>query len=73
MDHGAWALQWLLHVAVLGPLYMADQVAALGVATLLLGKPSVVVALAVTWWLVRRDLGAGTGSGAARDGYTHSP
>ncbi|WP_366929054.1 hypothetical protein [Gordonia sp. (in: high G+C Gram-positive bacteria)] len=52
---------------------MADQVAALGVATLLLGKPSVVVALAVTWWLVRRDLGAGTGSGAARDGYTHSP
>lgn len=70
---GAWALQWLLHVAVLGPLYIADQVAALGVATLLLGKPSVVVALAVTWWLVRRDLGAGTGSRAARDGYTHSP
>ncbi|MFE7721462.1 DUF3159 domain-containing protein [Nocardia rhizosphaerihabitans] len=50
-----WLVNWIVHVVVLCPLYAANQVAALGVATMLLGKPSVVVLVAVTWLWVQRS------------------
>lgn len=49
-----WAVNWALHVVIFVPMYIADQVAALGVATMVLGKPSVVVALAASWWWIRK-------------------
>lgn len=50
----AWTLLWAVHLLVLVPLYFGDHVAVLGVASILLGKPSVVVMAAVTWLWMRR-------------------
>ncbi|WP_067836713.1 DUF3159 domain-containing protein [Nocardia lijiangensis] len=50
----AWAVMWALHVLILLPLYAADQIAALAVATTLLGKPSVLIAVAASWVWVRK-------------------
>ncbi|WP_431970084.1 DUF3159 domain-containing protein [Nocardia sp. bgisy134] len=50
----AWAVMWALHVLVLLPLYAADQITALAVATTLLGKPSVVLAVAASWLWIRK-------------------
>ncbi|PXX54941.1 uncharacterized protein DUF3159 [Nocardia tenerifensis] len=50
-----WLVNWVLHLMVLAPLYALNLVAALGIAAMLLGKPSVVVLVAVTWWQVQRS------------------
>ncbi|AVH24077.1 DUF3159 domain-containing protein [Nocardia cyriacigeorgica] len=49
-----WTVQWLVHVVVIAPLYAADQVTALGIATIILGKPSVILAIAASWWWLRK-------------------
>ncbi|MEU2257666.1 DUF3159 domain-containing protein [Nocardia xishanensis] len=55
-----WFVNWVLHVVVLVPLYLANNVAALGLAAMLLGKPSVVVMVALTWIQVQRARSTGT-------------
>ncbi|MFJ9367631.1 DUF3159 domain-containing protein [Nocardia sp. NPDC101769] len=50
-----WFVNWVVHVVALTPLYLANQVAALGLAAMLLGKPSVVVLIALTWLQVQRS------------------
>ncbi|MEV0297265.1 DUF3159 domain-containing protein [Nocardia sp. NPDC050710] len=50
----AWAVMWALHVLILLPLYAADQITALAVVTMLLGKPSVLIAVAASWLWVRK-------------------
>ncbi|MFE3001944.1 DUF3159 domain-containing protein [Nocardia sp. NPDC059246] len=50
-----WLIFWLVHLAVIVPFYLADQVVLLGVATLILGKPSIIVMILVTWLLLRRS------------------
>ncbi|WP_433563065.1 DUF3159 domain-containing protein [Nocardia sp. CA-151230] len=50
-----WFANWVVHVLVLVPLYLANNVAALGLAAMLLGKPSVVVLVALTWIQVQRS------------------
>ncbi|MGV9614688.1 DUF3159 domain-containing protein [Nocardia xishanensis] len=50
----AWAVMWALHVLILLPLYAADQIAALALGTTLLGKPSVLIALAASWLWIRK-------------------
>ncbi|MEU0499552.1 DUF3159 domain-containing protein [Nocardia sp. NPDC005998] len=50
----AWAVMWALHVLILLPLYAADQVTALAAGTMLLGKPSVLIAVAASWLWVRK-------------------
>ncbi|WP_203817192.1 DUF3159 domain-containing protein [Paractinoplanes ferrugineus] len=54
-----WVLQYALRVAVFLPLYLADQVVALGVARVVLSWPLVAGCLAVSWWVIRRTLPAG--------------
>lgn len=69
-----WVLQYLVRVAVLAPLWAADQVVALAAARIGLSWPLVLACLAVSWWVVRRSLPADhpglrhpvTGSPAAR-------
>ncbi|WP_433682686.1 DUF3159 domain-containing protein [Nocardia sp. CA-119907] len=50
----AWALMWAVHVLILLPLYAADQITALALGTMLLGKPSVLIAVATSWLWVRK-------------------
>lgn len=54
-----WAGSYLLRVAVFLPLYLADQVVALGVARVALSWPLVAACLAGSWWVVRRSLPTG--------------
>jgi hypothetical protein len=54
-----WVVQYVVRVAVFLPLYAAGQVVALGVARIALTWPLVVACLAVSWWVIRRDLPAG--------------
>lgn len=50
----AWFVFWALHVAIMGPLYLANKVLVLGTVALFLGKPALVAAIALTWlWIVR--------------------
>ncbi|MGF6887700.1 hypothetical protein ABIA39_006195 [Nocardia sp. GAS34] len=50
----AWFAFWVLHVVVMGPLYLADKVLVLGTVALFFGKPALVAMIAVTWlWIVR--------------------
>jgi len=49
----AWFVFWAVHVVVMVPLYLADKVVILGTVALILGKPALVVMLAVTWLWVR--------------------
>jgi Protein of unknown function (DUF3159) len=51
-----WVLQYLIRVAVLLPLWYADQVVALGVAQAALTWPLVALCLVVSWWVVRAAL-----------------
>jgi hypothetical protein len=51
-----WAIQYALRVAVLVPLWAANEVVALGVAQVALTWPLVAAALAASWWVIRRSL-----------------
>lgn len=51
-----WVLQYVLRVAIFLPLYAAGQVVALGVARVVLTWPLVAACLAVSWWVIRRNL-----------------
>ncbi len=55
----AWVAQYVLRLVVFLPLYLADEVVALGVARLLLTWPLVALCIAVAWPLVRSALPAG--------------
>ncbi len=52
----AWFVFWALHLAIMAPLYMANKVVILGAVALVLGKPALVIMVAVTWLWVRRSL-----------------
>ncbi|MGV9415056.1 DUF3159 domain-containing protein [Nocardia sp. NPDC003693] len=54
----AWFAFWAVHLAIMVPLYAANKVVLLGSVALMLGKPALVVMLAVTWLWVRRSLRA---------------
>jgi Protein of unknown function (DUF3159) len=54
-----WVGQYVVRLAVLLPLYAADQVLALTVARVALTWPLVVACLALSWVVVRRTLPAG--------------
>ncbi|GAB0102683.1 hypothetical protein JMUB6875_16520 [Nocardia sp. JMUB6875] len=49
-----WVVFWVIHLVVIVPLYLANQVVLLGMATLTLGKPSIIVMILATWLLLRR-------------------
>ncbi len=49
-----WAATFLVRVAVLGLLYLRNEVGLLGTATLVLGLPVTAVAVAVTIWTIAR-------------------
>jgi xanthosine utilization system XapX-like protein len=51
-----WVAQYLVRLAVFVPLYLADQVVALGAARVLLSWPLVASCLAASWWVLRRSL-----------------
>ncbi|MEU0540173.1 DUF3159 domain-containing protein [Nocardia sp. NPDC005978] len=53
---GAWFAFWAVHLVVMVPLYAANKVVLLGSVALVLGKPALVLMLAVTWLWVRRSL-----------------
>ncbi|MFE3024034.1 DUF3159 domain-containing protein [Nocardia tengchongensis] len=52
---GMWFANWIVHVLVLVPLYLANNVAALSLAAILLGKPAAVVLAAVSWLRIQRS------------------
>src|SRR5690606_11517199 len=54
-----WVGQYLVLVAVFTPLWLADQVVALGAARIALTWPLIAACLAVSWWVVRRSLPEG--------------
>jgi hypothetical protein len=54
-----WVLQYVLRLAVLLPLYAADQVIALTAARAALTWPLVAACVAVSWWVIRRTLPPG--------------
>ncbi len=51
-----WAAQYVIRVLVLGALWWADAVVALGVARAALSWPLVAATLTVSWWVLRRSL-----------------
>ena len=51
-----WVGQYLVRLAVFVPLYLADQVVALGAARVVLSWPLVALCLAASWWVLRRSL-----------------
>ncbi|MEC3952895.1 DUF3159 domain-containing protein [Nocardia sp. CDC153] len=56
----AWLVFWAAHLVIMVPLYVANKVVALGTVALVLGKPALVVMLALTWlWVRRRSPQAG--------------
>jgi hypothetical protein len=52
----AWVAQYVVRLAVFLPLYLADQVVALGIARVALTWPLVAVCVAVSWPLLRSAL-----------------
>lgn len=50
----AWMVFCVLHVLIMGPVYLADNVVLLGTLALILNKPMLIAALAGTWVWVRR-------------------
>ncbi len=54
-----WVGQYAVRVSVFTPLWMADQVVALGAARAALSWPLVAACLAGSWWVVRRSLPPG--------------
>ena len=59
MGSWVWVSQYVVRVAIFLPLYAAGQVVALGVARVALTWPLVAACLAVSWWVIRRDLPEG--------------
>ena len=55
----AWVAQYVLRLAVFVPLFLADQVVALGVTRVALTWPLVAVCVAASWPLLRSALPAG--------------
>jgi hypothetical protein len=53
-----WVGQYVIRVAVFLPLYQAGYMAALGTARVVLSGPLVAACLAVSWWVIRRNLPA---------------
>ena len=51
-----WVAQYVVRVAVMLPLWFAGQTVALGVARVALTWPLVAACLAVSWWVIRRNL-----------------
>lgn len=51
-----WVCQYVLRVAVFLPLYAAGQTVALGVARIALTWPLIAACMAVSWWVIRRNL-----------------
>jgi hypothetical protein len=51
-----WVCQYLVRLAVFVPLYLADQVVALGAARVILSWPLIAACLAISWWVLRRSL-----------------
>ncbi|MFF0610324.1 hypothetical protein ACFYUD_16805 [Nocardia tengchongensis] len=49
----AWFAFWALHLLIMVQLYLANKVVLLGTVALVLGKPALVVTVAVTWLWVR--------------------
>ena len=54
-----WVSQYVVRVAVFLPLYAAGQTVALGMARVVLTWPLVAACLAVSWWVIRRNLPPG--------------
>ncbi|MBB5912091.1 hypothetical protein BJY24_000958 [Nocardia transvalensis] len=54
----AWFVFWAVHLVIMVPLYVANEVVLLGSVALVLGKPALVVMIGVTWLWVRRSLRA---------------
>lgn len=52
----AWFAFWAVHLVIMVPLYVGNKVVLLGSVALVLGKPALVVMIAVTWLWVRRSL-----------------
>lgn len=67
-----WLGLWCAHLALWLPLYAADAVVALGVASVVTGKPAVVVCAVLSWRLVLRGRAVAVGS-AAGSGPSPSP
>lgn len=67
-----WLALWCAHLALWLPLYAADAVVALGVASVVTGKPAVVVCAVLSWRLVRRGR-AGAVDSSAGSGPSPSP
>nr|GID87767.1 hypothetical protein Ade03nite_66910 [Actinoplanes derwentensis] len=53
-----WVAQYVIRVAVFLPLYQAGLTAALAGARVALSGPLVAACLAVSWWVIRRNLPA---------------
>ncbi|SFE41371.1 Protein of unknown function [Actinoplanes philippinensis] len=53
-----WVVQYVIRLAVFVPLYQAGQIAALATARVALSGPLVAACLAVSWWVIRRNLPA---------------
>ncbi|MEV6601021.1 DUF3159 domain-containing protein [Actinoplanes sp. NPDC051346] len=51
-----WVLQYVVRLVVFVPLWAAQAVVALGVARAVLTWPLIAACLAVSWWVIRRDL-----------------
>ena len=54
-----WVTQYVIRVAVFLPLYQAGRVTELGIARVALSWPLVAACLAVSWWVIRRNLPPG--------------
>ncbi|WP_169815542.1 DUF3159 domain-containing protein [Nocardia inohanensis] len=54
----AWFVFWAAHLVLMVPLYLANKVVLLGSVTVILGKPALVVMLAISWLWVRRSVPA---------------
>lgn len=51
-----WVGQYLVRVAIFTPLWLFGQTVALGAARLALSWPLIAACLAVSWWVLRRNL-----------------
>ena len=51
-----WVCQYVGRLAVFLPLYAAGQTVALGVSRIVLTWPLVAACMAVSWWVIRRNL-----------------
>lgn len=54
-----WVLQYVVRIAVFVPLYLAGQTTALGLAQVVLTYPLIVLCLAVSGWVLFRNIPSG--------------